>query len=225
MRRPNARRRSSCVGLRLAMLPDARASLSPQLNAAAPGRRPRQASTPTSPTGGSFIEARMKRDPYFAVQAGRHEFDGQMPDWSRAAHRGGCHRAARVQVETAPARCRDAQRARRRFERDYLAWVIDSQTVLAGQRRGALPQSGVVSGAPRSLHVSRRANTRRCRNGWRASSATRARSPDSRRHIRANLRTPLPKAFIERGAAGFGGYATFFRDEMPPIFAGSTTRS
>ncbi len=37
--------------------------------------------------------------------------------------------------------------------------------------------------------------------------------------IRANLRTPLPKAFIERGAAGFGGYATFFREEMPPIFA------
>ena len=38
-------------------------------------------------------------------------------------------------------------------------------------------------------------------------------------NIRANLRTPLPKAFIERGAAGFGGYATFFRSEMPAIFA------
>ena len=33
----------------------------------------------------AFIEARFKADPYFAVQAGRHEFDGQMPDWSRAA--------------------------------------------------------------------------------------------------------------------------------------------
>jgi hypothetical protein len=31
----------------------------------------------------SFIEARFKADPYFAVQAGRHEFDGKMPDWSR----------------------------------------------------------------------------------------------------------------------------------------------
>ncbi len=38
-------------------------------------------------------------------------------------------------------------------------------------------------------------------------------------NIRANLRTPLPKAFIERGAAGFGGYATFFRTEMPAVFA------
>ncbi|MDF3022428.1 MAG: hypothetical protein K0Q92_3731 [Steroidobacteraceae bacterium] len=38
-------------------------------------------------------------------------------------------------------------------------------------------------------------------------------------HIRANLRTPMPKAFVERGVAGFGGYATFLRDEVPPIFA------
>jgi hypothetical protein len=44
--------------------------------------------------------------------------------------------------------------------------------------------------------------------------------PNLAAHIRANLRTPLPKAFIERGAAGFGGYAEFFRKEMPPIFAG-----
>ena len=39
--------------------------------------------------------------------------------------------------------------------------------------------------------------------------------PELAANIRANLRTPLPKAFIERGAAGFGGYATFFRSEMP----------
>ncbi|HEX5162420.1 MAG TPA: DUF885 domain-containing protein, partial [Steroidobacteraceae bacterium] len=37
--------------------------------------------------------------------------------------------------------------------------------------------------------------------------------------IRANLRTPMPRAFIERGTAGFGGYASFFRNDMPPIFA------
>ena len=43
-------------------------------------------------------------------------------------------------------------------------------------------------------------------------------------NIRANLRTPLPKAFIERGAAGFGGYATFFRSEMPAIFRAACGR-
>jgi hypothetical protein len=31
-----------------------------------------------------FLEAYFKANPYFAVQAGRHEFDGQMPDLSAA---------------------------------------------------------------------------------------------------------------------------------------------
>ena len=35
-----------------------------------------------------FIEAYLKADPFFAVQAGRHEFDGQMPDYSAARRRG-----------------------------------------------------------------------------------------------------------------------------------------
>ena len=31
-----------------------------------------------------FIEDTFKAQPFFASQAGRHEFDGQMPDWSAA---------------------------------------------------------------------------------------------------------------------------------------------
>src|ERR1700691_2887352 len=30
----------------------------------------------------AFIEGYFKANPFFAVQAGRHEFDGQMADWS-----------------------------------------------------------------------------------------------------------------------------------------------
>jgi hypothetical protein len=37
--------------------------------------------------------------------------------------------------------------------------------------------------------------------------------------IRANLRTPMPRAFIERGVQGFSGYASFYRKDMPAIFA------
>src|SRR6266404_6187243 len=33
---------------------------------------------------GRFIEDYFKSHPFFAVQAGRHEFDGQMSDWSAA---------------------------------------------------------------------------------------------------------------------------------------------
>src|SRR5919201_609595 len=36
-------------------------------------------------TANEFIESYFKLHPFFAAQAGRHEFDGQMPDWSAAA--------------------------------------------------------------------------------------------------------------------------------------------
>src|SRR5829696_1951891 len=37
--------------------------------------------------------------------------------------------------------------------------------------------------------------------------------------IRANLQSPLPKSFVERGIAGFGGYAEFYRNDVPKVFA------
>src|SRR3981081_4881520 len=35
-----------------------------------------------------FIEDYFKSHPFFAVQVGRHEFDGQMSDWSSAGSQG-----------------------------------------------------------------------------------------------------------------------------------------
>ena len=32
----------------------------------------------------AYIEATFKADPYFAVYQGRHEYDGILPDWSKA---------------------------------------------------------------------------------------------------------------------------------------------
>src|SRR5262249_45973124 len=37
--------------------------------------------------------------------------------------------------------------------------------------------------------------------------------------IRTNLQTPLPKSFVERGIAGFGGYADFYRNDVLKVFA------
>ena len=53
--------------------------------AAAPAPRSATATRMDWPAfAAAFIEQRFKADPSFAVQSGRHEFDGQMPDWSRA---------------------------------------------------------------------------------------------------------------------------------------------
>ena len=164
-----------------------------------------------------FIEARMKRDPYFAVQAGRHEFDGQMADWSRAAIdadvaelRG--FKASFSKID--PASLSDAQR----FERDYLLWVIDRDLFwLASAEQPFLNPAWYLDRLDPSMYLTREYAPLETRlKGYLGYARA---IPKLAADIRANLRAPLPKAFIERGAAGFGGYATFFRTEMPPIFA------
>ena len=166
----------------------------------------------------TFIDARMKRDPYFAVQAGRHEFDGQMPDWSRAALD-----ADIVELRDFKAQFTGLDSAtlsdEQKFERDYVVWVIDRE--LFWMDNAGQPFSNPVWYLDRldpSMYLTREyAPLPKRLEGFLGYARA---IPNLAAHIRANLRTPLPKAFIERGAAGFGGYAEFFRKEMPPIFAG-----
>jgi hypothetical protein len=167
--------------------------------------------------GSGFIESRMKADPYFAVGAGRHEFDGQMPDWSHAAFDAD---AARLRESLAAAGKFDATTlsAPERFERDYLVWVIETQ--LFWQTNAEQPfrnPAWYLDRLDPSMYLTREyAPLPKRLEGFLGYARA---VPGLAANIRANLKTPLPKAFIERGAAGFGGYAAFFRDEMPPIFA------
>jgi len=164
-----------------------------------------------------FIESRMKADPYFAVGAGRHEFDGQMPDWSHAALDAD---AATLRESLAAAEKFDATslNATERFERDYLVWVID--TDLFWRTNAEEPfrnPAWYLDRLDPSMYLTREyAPLPKRLEGFLGYARA---VPGLADEIRANLRTPIPKAFIERGTAGFGGYAQFFRDEMPGIFA------
>jgi uncharacterized protein (DUF885 family) len=164
-----------------------------------------------------FIESRMKADPYFAVGQGRHEFDGQMPDWSRAALDAD---AARLRESLATAEKFDSAtlNAQERFERDYLVWVMETQ--LFWQTNAEEPfrnPAWYLDRLDPSMYLTREyAPLPKRLEGFLGYARA---VPDLAANIRANLRTPLPKAFIERGTAGFAGYATFFRDEMPATFA------
>ena len=37
--------------------------------------------------------------------------------------------------------------------------------------------------------------------------------------IRANLRTPMPRTWVDQGVASFGGMVPFLRDDVPQVFA------
>jgi hypothetical protein len=165
----------------------------------------------------AFIEARMKSDPYFAVQAGRHEFDGQMPGWNRAALAADVEQMRRHLAELRqfdPATLNE----RRRLERDYLEWVMKRQIFWdATAEQPFRNPAWYLDRLDPSMYLEREyAPLPKRLEGYLGYARA---VPALARDIRENLQAPLPKAFIERGAAGFGGYATFFRNDMPALFA------
>jgi hypothetical protein len=165
----------------------------------------------------SFIEARFQADPYFAVQAGRHEFDGKMPEWSRAALDSEVASLRKFQGDLAnydPVALTPDQR----FEHEYLEWVADSQLFwLASAEAPYRNPAWYIERLDPSMYLTREyAPLPKRLEGFLGYARA---IPGLAASIRANLRTPLPKAFIDRGVAGFGGYATFFRSDMPEIFA------
>ena len=188
---------------------------------------PREAAPPTASTTNadadwatfveSFIEARLKADPYFAVGNGRHDYDGKMPDWSRAALDGDVADLRSFQTQLAkfdPASLTSTQR----FEHEYLQWVVDSQLFwLATAESPSRNPAWYLGSLDPSMYLTREyAPLPKRLEGYLGYARA---VPALAANIRANLHTPLSKAFIERGVAGFGGYAAFFRTEMPPVFA------
>jgi hypothetical protein len=165
----------------------------------------------------SFIEARFKSDPYFAVQAGRHDFDGKMPDWSRAAIDADVS-ALRAFAGELAKRDPSSLSAGQRFEHEYLQWVVDSQLFWLTEAEAPYRNPAwYIERLDPSMYLTREyAPLPKRLEGFLGYARA---VPTAVANIRANLRTPLPKAFIERAVAGFGGYATFFRTEMPAIFA------
>jgi len=165
----------------------------------------------------AFIESRFKADPSFAVQSGRHEFDGQMPDWSRAALeadvtelRSQLERLEMVDVSTLT--------GDQRYEREYLQWVIATELFWRSSVQSPFRNPAwYIEKLDPSMYLTRDyAPLPKRLEGFLGYARA---IPRLAAAIRANLRTPLPRPFIERATGGFGGYATFFRDETPAIIA------
>src|SRR6266852_9730465 len=71
-----------------------------------------------------FLEAYFVARPDFAVRAGRHEFDGKLPDWSAE---GIANEIERLRAEKDHvSRFKNALNERQRLERDYLLSVINA---------------------------------------------------------------------------------------------------
>lgn len=164
-----------------------------------------------------FINAYFVAHPHVAVKAGRHEYDGKLPDWSRAALQ---REVARLRAERERALAFDpaALDERRRFEREYLMAVIDSDLFW-------LDSAGWPYRNPYFYEDALDPNVYVTRPY--APLATRMRAyvdyaraiPAAAGKIRDNLRPPLPRTYVDIGRTLFGGLASYYENEAPSVFA------
>jgi hypothetical protein len=166
----------------------------------------------------AFMQRYFELDPYFAVYQGRHEFDGQLPDWSDA----GLKRMADfLRTSIAEARTLDdaALSPNQRFERDYLVKVAENELFWLEDADDPHrnPAYYVGAGLDPNVYVARPY----------ADAATRMRAfikfagnvPVAAAQIRANLKMPMPLSFIDYGKAAFNGFADYYVGDAKKAFA------
>jgi uncharacterized protein (DUF885 family) len=165
-----------------------------------------------------FTEGYFALNPSFAVQQGRHEYDGRLPDWSAAGIRSGVQwlHTQRTQTEAFDQNMLSAEQ---RFERQYLLSRIDTELFWLEEAEQPFtnPKFYIDGGLDPSVYLTRpyaSADTR-----IKAFIGYARAAPAAAAQIRANLRTPLPKSFIQYGVNGFGSFPDFYRKDVPKVFS------
>jgi hypothetical protein len=164
-----------------------------------------------------FLEEYFKANPFFAVEAGRHEFDGQMPDLSATGIAAEVNLLKRLRTEAQGFDTATLSPAER-LEREQLYTAIDSDLFWLERARSPFSNTAwYIEQLDPDVYLNRDyaplAQRLKAYIGY-------ARSiPKIAADIRANLKTPLPESFITRGIDGFGGFASFYRQDVAKVFA------
>src|SRR5574341_648473 len=161
----------------------------------------------------NFIEAYFSYHPDFAVYQGRHEFDGKFPDWTPEGFRR--QSAWLKERRTAALNFKAGLSEAESFERDYLIAVIDKDLFWLEKAESPsrnptfynLDPTVYVSRPYASLEVRLKAYTSYAKG-----------IPSAAEQIRKNLRTPLPRTFVDIGRITFGGLASYYQNDVPEVF-------
>jgi len=164
-----------------------------------------------------FIETYFRADPLFAVYQGRHEYDGQFPDWSEAGLKswGARLHALRDSAVSFAIEAGDTARA---FERDYVIARIDRD--LYWLERADWPHRNpeyYASSMDPNVYIAREyaGLSERMKSFTKyAGNLTSAIE-----HIRRNVRTPMPSAYARIGNGRFAGLADYLEKDVPAVFA------
>ena len=168
-----------------------------------------------------FVDDWFEAHPMMGFAAGRKEYAGRFPDWSAA---GLAAEVSRLKSVATEARAFDVQALTeaQRFEREYLLAVVDRN--LFWLERAEWPRRNptfyfdwnldFLSPDPYLTKPYAPPDVRlRDFTSWLSN------VPAATAQIQANLRTPMPRTWIDQGVASFGGMVPFLRDDAPQVFA------
>ncbi|HEY7638255.1 MAG TPA: DUF885 domain-containing protein [Steroidobacteraceae bacterium] len=165
-----------------------------------------------------FIEAYFVANPSFAVQSGRHEFDGQLGDYTPEGIQKEIARLEEVRQRAVG--FQDSTLAsEERFQRDYLVSRVDNDLFWLREVRQPFtnPSWYFNNGLDPSTYVTvpyAPADQR-----LRAFIKYAQQIPGAVAQIKKNLQLPLPKTFLDFSSKSFGGFADFYRSDVPQAFA------
>ena len=166
-----------------------------------------------------FIDSYFHAHPAFAVAQGKHEFDGQLPDWTAEGIKNEIARLEQMRVR-AVGFSDDSLMPEEQFQRNYVVSRIDNDLFTMREARAPFtnPSWYFDTGLDPSTYVTTPYAPPEQRA--RAFIAYVKQVPQALEHIKANLQLPLPRTFIDFGVASFGGFVDFYRSDVPQAFAG-----
>jgi uncharacterized protein (DUF885 family) len=168
-------------------------------------------------TANSFIEDYMANQPTFAALAGRHEFDGKLPDLSSHGIK---REIARLHDQHDQISAIDPAtlQPRERFDRAYLLAIVDRD--LFWLEKSHFPftnPSWYLGQIDPDLYLSRNYAPLDVR--MKAYIKYAKAIPHMAANIKENLKSPLPKTYVELGIDQFGGLADFYTKNVAAVFA------
>lgn len=176
-----------------------------------------QANATWQPAVDAFITGAFEHFPTFAAGAGKHAYDGKLPDYSPEGLKATTD-WLQAQRGTIAAFGDDILDASQRYQRDYVLAVIDGQLFW-------LQDSGFANSNPAfyggdlspSMYLTRPYAELPVRMA--AFVTFQEALPKAIAQMKANLKTPLPATYIDLGVNTFAGYAAFYAKDVPAIFA------
>ncbi len=165
----------------------------------------------------AFLDSYFPVNPTFAVYQGKHEFDGQLPDWSEEGLKKMADVRKQAIVDAKAIDAADLSEAEQ-FERDYLVNVMEGELFWLETADAPHKNPAYYVGAlDPNVYIARPyadAETR-----MKAFIKYAEAVPAAAEQIKANLQLPLPETYLKFGQAGFGGFADYFTGDAKAAFA------